>query len=320
MKVYAARSGFQALFSFLGHFGVQIFIFLSAYGLTKKFLEDKPRYWPYILKRFLNIYPSFILAILLWALVVGGWRFGLFGPFEILSDNSESLLLKLSLLSNLFPNEALLPVGPWWFIGFIFQFYFTFPLLFRLYQHWGNGFLIGLSALGLIINIALNGEIGKVSLYVNLIGHLPELALGMYLVKHDNYVIKNPKIAIFLVFIIFILGNMNQALWHLNHIAFLILLLAGLNNLLPRIKQQHLGKKALLFLGAISMPLFLVNGFLRRPFISIAEKFDKALMTIVAGLLFLVTSIIIAFALTKIEKYLMSKLLPKNNKKITRVN
>ena len=31
----------QAVFSFFGHFGVQIFIFLSAYGLTKSHWDDR---------------------------------------------------------------------------------------------------------------------------------------------------------------------------------------------------------------------------------------------------------------------------------------
>ena len=103
----------QAFLSFLGYFGVQIFIFLSAYGLTKKFLVQQPGYWRFILKRFQTIYPSFILAILLWAPIVGVWKYGLFGPFEILYLNAESLILKLSLLSNFIPGEALKPVGPW---------------------------------------------------------------------------------------------------------------------------------------------------------------------------------------------------------------
>jgi peptidoglycan/LPS O-acetylase OafA/YrhL len=305
------ENSIQALFSFLGHFGVQIFIFLSAYGLSKKFLPIESGYWRFILKRFQTIYPSFILAILLWAIIVGGWRYGLTGPLEILYLNAESLILKFTLLSNFIPGEALSPVGPWWFIAFIFQFYFAFPFLFSLYIRWGNLFLVALSMMGITFALLLNGQIGEVNIYVNLLGYLPEISLGMYLAKNDDFVLRMPAVVITLALSLFILGNIYQPIWHLNHISFLILLLAGLNVLLPVIKKNDLSKKILLFVGSISISLFLVNGFLRRPFIVIAEHFDNWLITIVTSLMFLLTSLVIAFVLSKIEHYLMAKIIPK---------
>lgn len=303
---------FQALLSFLGYFGVQIFIFLSAYGLTKKFINQKPGYWPYIIKRFQTIYPAFILSILLWATIVGTWRYGLFGSFKILYINAESLLLKLSLLSNFIPDEALKPVGPWWFIAFIFQFYFIFPLLFSLYNRWGNIFLINSSILSVTMMIFLNSEIGGVNLYVNLLGHLPEFFIGMYFAKHDDSGLRIPASVFLLAILIFILGSMHETLWHLTHIAFLVILIVAFGKLFPIIKRGSLSKKTFLFIGNISMSLFLVNGFLRRPFIAFSEHFDNWYMTIVACLLFLFTSILIAMMLTKVEKFIVSKLLSKN--------
>ncbi len=54
----------RCCFSFLGHYGVQIFIFLSAYGLTKKFMASQQPYLGFIKSRFLKIYPVFFLAII----------------------------------------------------------------------------------------------------------------------------------------------------------------------------------------------------------------------------------------------------------------
>ena len=41
----------QATFSFFGHFGVSIFLFLSAYGLTKKYFNIQLDYFNFLKKR-----------------------------------------------------------------------------------------------------------------------------------------------------------------------------------------------------------------------------------------------------------------------------
>jgi hypothetical protein len=42
---------FRLFFSFFGHYGVQMFIFLSAYGLTISFLEKRPRWAQFMFLR-----------------------------------------------------------------------------------------------------------------------------------------------------------------------------------------------------------------------------------------------------------------------------
>lgn len=54
---------FQATLSFLGHYGVQVFIFLSAYGLTKKYINSEIVYRKFLKKRILKIYPAFLFSI-----------------------------------------------------------------------------------------------------------------------------------------------------------------------------------------------------------------------------------------------------------------
>ena len=140
---------FQAIPSYLGHYGVQIFIFLSAYGLTKKYLHGNLAYWKFLRKRLVTIYPSFILAILLWAFVKAKFHYGVFGLFKYLYWNVESVFLKLTLVSNFIPSESFSLVGPWWFISLIFQFYFVYPFLLMYYEKWSNKGLIILSILSI---------------------------------------------------------------------------------------------------------------------------------------------------------------------------
>ena len=296
--------------SFFGHFGVQIFVFLSAYGLAKKYSIHKLKYWPFIWQRILKVYPAFILAILAW-LIIAGWVsqwHGLLGPIKVLYWNIEGLLLKLSLLSNFIPGQSLAPVGPWWFIPFIFQFYFTFPFLLYLYSKWGGSILLIISIISIIFSMAVQGKIVGLNIYFTILGHLPEFCLGTYLARRDDdAAFRIPILIILLAFIIYFLGNIYEIFWYANHISFLILLLVIFGYLVPIIKRNAINREVFLFFGAISMPLFLVNGFLREPFISWAKDYNYWLLTIALSLVSLMTSVFVALILSKIEERLMSK-------------
>jgi peptidoglycan/LPS O-acetylase OafA/YrhL len=293
----------RLILAYLGHFGVQIFIFLSAYGMTKKTLTQRVPYPVFIWDRVLKIYPSFILAILLWCLVTGWLNYGLLGPIKVLIWSLDSLLLKVTLLSVFTADEALTLVGPWWFISLIFQFYFVFFGLLNIYQRWGNRALLFLSLTSIAFTAFNQGTIGQVGLYYTVIGHLPEFAIGIYLAKNDHKAINLPILAIVLASIIFILGNVYRPLWYLNHVSMLILLLVLFTRLLPKLKQKTLVSKVLVFFGSISMPLFLVNGFMREPFITWAKNIDHWGLTIILCLLSLTASVICARLLSTLEKY-----------------
>lgn len=301
----------RALLSFFGHFGVQIFIFLSAYGLTKKYSTQKLIYWPFIWQRILRVYPAFILAILAWLIVdgwiLGGREYGLLGPLKVLYWNLEDLILKLLLLSNFLGDNALSLVGPWWFIPFIFQFYFLFPFLLGLYSRWGISILIILSISTIMLSIITQGKIGSFNIYYSILGHFPEFCLGIYLARNDNAAIKVPLLVIISAFLIYFLGNVYEIFWYVNHISFLILLLALFSYLTTKIKKDNVMIKIFLFLGALSMPIFLVNGFLREPFIWWAREYNSWLLTIILCLISLLASVVAAFFLSKIESWLMSK-------------
>src|SRR3954471_4778990 len=105
----------QALFAFYGHYGVQIFIFLSAYGLAKAHWDDPASWHSFMRSRVKKLYPMFILAVVFWALLVL-IHFGNFDPIRV---EAPGLILMLAGVSNIAPGLGLPPVGPWWFIPFI---------------------------------------------------------------------------------------------------------------------------------------------------------------------------------------------------------
>lgn len=292
--------------SFFGHYGVQIFIFLSAYGLTKKYSMRKLKCCRFIFERMIKIYPSFLLAILLWATIVGLSKYGLLGPLKMLYWSLESLILKLALLSNLVPGEALNLVGPWWFISFIFQFYLIFPMLLRVCSLWNGIGMFSVSVMSVVFTMMVHGEVGGVNIYFTVLGHLPEFCLGIYISKNDDEGLKIPFVLLLLALTTYVLGNIYEIFWYVSHLSFLVILLACFSVVVPIINRNRISKSIVLFFGFISMPLFLVNGFLRQPFITWAIDYNHWLLTMFLCLMFLLVSLIVALMLLIVESRLMS--------------
>jgi len=53
----------RSTFSYWGHYGVEIFIFFSAYGLTRKYLHSQPNTLHFLKRRFEKIYISFLICV-----------------------------------------------------------------------------------------------------------------------------------------------------------------------------------------------------------------------------------------------------------------
>lgn len=315
----------QATLSYFGHFGVQLFIFLSAYGLTKKYINNPPSYKEFIISRVFKIYPSFLLAILAWAIITGWFvgiinnngevistnGYGILGPIKMLYWHLHEIALKLLLVSNFIPGQVFRPVGPWWFISFIFQFYIIFPFYYNIYTKYGAKSILLTSLISLLIIAAIDGEIARVNILSTVFGHFPEISLGMYLAKEENRELSFPWIFILISGALFLAGNLYKILWFGTHITFLVLMLSVLQKAISSIKIRQSFYNPIAFVGGISMQIFLVNGFLRHPFIDWAKLYNHWALTLLFCALSLATSIIVAVVIYKIEYILRSTLTKK---------
>lgn len=306
----------RILLTYLGHYGVQIFIFLSAYGLTKKYINLDISYKAFIKRRLFRIYPAFTLAIIFY-LLSGFIHYGYLGPLKIFYWKWESIVLKLLMISNFVPNESLQPVGPWWFLPFIVGFYFAFPFLLKLLRKFGTSSLILLSIISYLPVITLyylfkdNG----LNVYYMFIGHLPEFCIGMVLAVLGKKSINLLPYAI-VSLLVFILGNLYESFWFFTHLAMMIIGLSTFGLVIRLIKRSKIAHKVVLFIGNISFHLFLVNGFLREPMSQWATKTDHWLFSIIMCLVSISCSVLIAYLLMKTEKYVFS-IRPPNTKLFT---
>lgn len=275
--------------SFLGHYGVQIFVFLSAYGLAVRYWDQPPDWVPFLWGRIRKLYPMFLVSIALWALWVG-FPHGPLGPLEAIWLQGSTLPLALLGILNLVPGHHELPVGAWWFMPFIMQVYCLWPLLRRFSMRFGLTGLCWLSVLSLVLTSALNDVfIARWSVVIlqTPIGHLPECCLGIAVAR---FAYRPGRLAASLSALIFLLSNLVAQLWVLSFISGLVLMIWAYLHTRPVLRQCGTLAKV----GGYSMALFLVNGFVRLPFVLVAARLGLWYLRLLFG----VESVSLALALS----------------------
>ncbi len=191
----------------MGFLGVNVFLVLSGYGLTKKFMSLKQIGWKgsygQMIKQIKKIYvPYFwahpivhVMVGLVWILV---WQKSLSFNQWLSFYPLKNYILSWLIVPRWFGNDLMFVFnGTWWFVGVIVQFYLLFPILFRLKNKMGVGkFLIvcGLITVGYrgwLIYRGLLGPIGtaytqSTFYWVNFPARLVEFGLGMGLAGNER--------------------------------------------------------------------------------------------------------------------------------------
>ena len=118
--------------SHFGHYGVPLFLFLSGYGLVRKY-EKTPH--PHLtLRQHIAADVRFVVAhmVKLWMLMIPAiafyWAYICWGgrAWEV---SGSDLFAMLTFTSNLFIRRNLI-LGPWWFFSLILQLYIIYRLVF----------------------------------------------------------------------------------------------------------------------------------------------------------------------------------------------
>lgn len=251
----------QAFFSFFGHYGVQIFTFLSAYGLAKSHWDDSATWSTFLWRRVKKLYPAFGLVILPWIIVMCVQ----IGPLQAIRDVGLEMVLMFAGLSNIVPQHALLLIGPWWFIPFIFQFYAIWPLMRKLTLKYNWLGLLIFSMASLALCCAANPVLAhwSINLFATPLGHMPEFCLGTLAAIYPIRVTFPLALSGFAVVLT---GNIYPAIWPFTFVAVIIPTLwvyLRVRGILRRVRVLER-------IGHYSIFIFLVNGIVRVPFIALA--------------------------------------------------
>lgn len=163
-------------FSFIGWIGVPVFVFMSGYGLEKKYSgKGKIRFAPYLkhswTKLFLLMLPG-VLTFIAYAMVAGKWKWALSSAFS------------LTLLNNFVCNIIPFNPGVYWYFGLTFQFYVVYYFLHNLPNENGKRFACVSGVLCLIVLMIFNPtwfpeQQAFELIRHNFIGWMPWFAMGM---------------------------------------------------------------------------------------------------------------------------------------------
>jgi len=287
----------NVLFSFFGHYGVQLFVFISGYGLSKSYITKQRSFFMFSIKRISKIYPPFLITIL----IILIYKVTL-GSSAINTDWITRVFTKILMLHTLLPGEALSFVGPWWFYGLIVQLYLLFIPLFYIIKRWkGKGFLFILTLSYLLIFYLYTPLMDRnIFVMANAPGHIPEFALGILIALNPNLTTKVWHTPFLLL--LFILGNFYFPFFPFTFIIITYLLVLCI---LYFLRKELMPIKFILFYGEISMFLFVIHGICRDPFTNLARASNNPVLTIVLSLFYILTVTLLAFLFKKV--YVLTK-------------
>lgn len=255
---YAAHpdgNAFLQFFSFFGHYGICVFLFLTGYGLTIKYKLQKTEqiaFLPFVWRHYKK---------LLW-LLVGGYvlyQLVIFVGTKSFSGNMLDWVSMLTMTSNFFSLDIW--PKPYWYFGLTMQMYILFYLL--VYRAGSNRqvmtFLGLMTAVSLMPQFIFSPDSDVVRLLRDnfFIGMLPftmGVTAALYGKKFKDcmktsYLIVGCIIGGVLLFF----SNLNLVLWSLAPV-FVIVFSLCLVKLLPRLLA-----KPFQWLGVISAALFVIH-------------------------------------------------------------
>ena len=164
--------------SFLGWYGVAVFIFLSGYGLVRKYEKENTELpiWPFIKNRWLKLVKLMLIPMLIFAIV---WSLIKGKVFPI-----ELLLQQLALIGNIAFPQSITP-GVYWFFGLIFQLYIVYRLF--IYRR-SNYLILSANVIALVVYIVMDMFCNDATIAAtrhNCIGWILPFSLGAVFARYD---------------------------------------------------------------------------------------------------------------------------------------
>jgi len=264
------------LLSFFGHYGVPVFLFLSGYGLVKKYEQGnlaEISIWRFTRYNYLKLFRIFIVG------------FVAFIMLDAITPNMHRYLwtevvAMLGMFANLLehPSQVVWP-GPYWYFSITLQLYLLYRLMFYRWKHWG------VVAASMVICwiwqlYCYDNMVFLERLRYNLIGGMLPFGIGLLLARYEERIVRSWKVTT---------GTPLMLAWMLNlllAIAFIFfassvydcwlfvpaLIVWGTVALVKLIPKQVL--PYIVWLGSISAAIFVVHPIVRKVFVRPYLQYD----------------------------------------------
>jgi len=310
---------FFHILSFFGHYGVPVFLFLSAYGLTMKYeqqrevpqgdrqpMQEKLPVWCFIKYHWLKLFSMMIVG---------------FVAFTMLDAITPSphhyavmdIIGQMGLFNNLLPHpDDIIWPGPYWFFGLMIQFYIVYRLcLYRRHWVW-NVLLIVICA---AIQLACDPEGEALNRWrYNFIGGMLPFGFGVLYARYMHPLNTATHLVLFLLSLFaIVLMSFNYITWYCVPLAVCIASVSFVklaSRLQVAQKEYKTGFMAMLtWVGSISAALFVCHPITRKIFIPLSREGDYW----TGLLLYIISSICLAWLFKELLKRIPSPRL-KNHK------
>lgn len=291
------------LVSFFGHYGVPVFLFLSAYGLELKYgrtlYVPAFRFVAYHWKKlFSMMIVGFVSFTIVDAMTPGRWHYTL-----------TQVVAQLAMVNNLLPDpDHNIWPGPFWFFGLMLQLYAVYRLL--LYKrHWA--WTVGAMVVCLGVQLAFAPESEALNWYrYNFMGGMLPFGLGLLYARYGNRIIlthlNTLSLLVSVVFCGFLVMWMSASylLWSVVPLVVCILCVYVVK-LLSQAARRPVGAwlmAKLVWMGEISAALFVIHPALRKVFIPISRHGDIYTGLLLYAIAAIGAAWLIRLVMTKIPK------------------
>lgn len=291
------------LVSFFGHYGVPVFLFLSAYGLELKYgrslYAPAFRFVAYHWKKlFSMMIVGFVSFTIVDAMTPGRWHYTL-----------TQVVAQLAMVNNLLPDpDHNIWPGPFWFFGLMLQLYVVYRLL--LYKrHWA--WTAGAMVVCLGVQQAFAPESEALNWYrYNFMGGMLPFGLGLLYARYGNRIIltnlNTLSLLVSVVFCGFMVMWMSASylLWSVVPLVVCILCVYVVK-LLSQAARRPVGAwlmERLVWMGEISAALFVIHPVLRKVFIPISRHGDIYTGLLLYAIAAIGAAWLIRLVMTKIPK------------------
>ncbi len=273
------------LVSFFGHYGVPVFLFLSAFGLVMKYERRQPSHdsvqepaCAFIASHYKKLFGMMVVGFVAFtmadAVTPGAHRYRLI-------DIVGQLLMFNNLMPD--PDHVIWP-GPYWFFGLMLQLYIVYRLVLHRRSSWLAVLLVAVCWLVQMLCSPDGDAINRVR--YNFIGGMLPFGAGLLFARHGKSLSRPQWGVVAVVSAVAVwLFSFNFQLWLWAPLMVCALCVA-LAKLMPQLMTA-----ALAWVGGISAALFVLHPITRKIFIPISRHGD-----VYAGLLlYVVASVAIAF-------------------------
>ena len=259
---------FHPIASFFGHYGVHIFLFMSGYGLTKKALGYVQKHggisWTDLWKVSLNQIAKIVSLTLVGVSILCLYKYIAWGTLPD-AEFFTKYLVFLTFTENLRPGDFGYFVSVWWFMALIVQFYLLFPIIFKgLSRHAYLTLSIGVVCQLLAVSIYEPLLEQHVLVYATPLGQMLLFMLGGYLAmgrRLSRWIVLPLVVVLPLTFI-------DPNFFHLSFVAVTVFLMLAY----ALLRERLIASKTLLWIGGMSMFIYIVHGDLRWQVIPVVNE------------------------------------------------